>query len=246
MIYPSVKGLFSYIDYTSLNPYDSTSSIQAFIEKALEYHKSDYKVAALCVYPNFSAQVKEGLKNTGIKTAVVGACFPASQSFKEIKIKECELAIQNGAEEVDIVINLGAFFDLKYSLVQNEITAIKRTLGTRKLKVIIETGILKETHLIKKATELAILGGADFVKTSTGKVAVGATPKAVRAIAETIHTHLKTTDKRVGIKISGGVRTYDDAMNYYSIVNDVLGPKSLDASYFRIGASSLTEQLLNA
>ena len=241
---PSNKELFSFIDLTSLNPNDSSASIDEFVNKAISYYDNNYKVAAVCVYPNFGRLVSTKLANTTINTAVVAACFPASQSFLEVKTRECELAVKNGAQEVDIVINIGELLEGNTKEVVDEIRKIKNVIGKASLKVIIESGLLKDLEIIKKATQLSIEGGADFIKTSTGKVDVGATPEAAIAMCEIIKTHQSKTGQKVGIKISGGVRSRADALVYYNIVKKYLGEEFLTQKYFRIGASSLAKVLL--
>lgn len=240
----SKKKILSFIDLTSLNSTDTEGSIEALAQKTRKLFLSENTVAAVCVYPSFASTVKAVLSDTIVKTAVVGACFPASQSFLDVKKLECEQAVKNGADEVDIVINLGLFFDEKYAAVIEEIKEIKSVIKTAKLKVIIESGLLKPSE-IEKATEIAIKGGADFVKTSTGKVETGATPEAVENICKTIARLDKNNSRKTGVKVSGGVRSYDDAVKYYSIVEKELGASYLTPDFFRIGASSLVSNLLN-
>lgn len=243
---PSAKELFQFIDLTSLNSRDTLRDIELFANQALAYDKKGYTVAAVCVYPNFASIVKNILKDTSVKTAVVGACFPASQSFLEVKKLECELAVKNGAQEVDVVINIGALLEGNDQAVVNEIQQLKARIGSAKLKVIIESGLLNEPALIHKATVLSIQGGADFVKTSTGKVPIGATPEAAEIICKAIHDHHQKTGIKIGFKVSGGVRTYEEAVMYYNCVKTHLGDSFLSPDYFRIGASSLAEALFNA
>lgn len=239
------KQIFNFIDLTSLNSTDSNKSITDLAEQTVKYHENGYTAAAICVFPNFSDIVKEKLLGTPIKTAVVGACFPSSQSFLDTKILECKNAVKNGAEEVDIVLNLGAFFDENYDAVLNEIKTIKENIEPAKLKVILETGELKENNLIKKAAEISIDGGADFIKTSTGKVSIGATPEAVGVMADVVKAHFSKTNKFVGIKVSGGVKTKEDAIRYYNIVQGKLGKEFMNNKFFRIGASSLAKHLMS-
>lgn len=238
------KEIFSFIDLTSLNNNDSKQSIEAFIDKAITYHNNGYSVAAICVFPNFTEIVKEKVKNTSIKIAAVGACFPHSQSFLDVKILECKKAIEFGADEMDIVLNLGEFLNKNYDIVLSEIKTIKQNIKPAKLKVILETGALKDKYLIKKAAELSIEAGADFIKTSTGKTDIGATPEAVEVMAEVVKAHFSKTKKHIGIKVSGGVRTKEDAIRYYKIVERKLGKSFMKNDYFRIGASSLAKALI--
>lgn len=242
---PSKKELFSFIDLTSLNTNDTIASTEKLVSKALNFNKKGFNVAAICVFPNYTAIIKDKTQNTTLKTAAVGACFPSSQSFLQVKQLECELAVRNGADEVDVVLNLGAFEEENYDAVVSELSTLKKVVAPSKLKVILETGLLESPQKIKKAAELAISGGADFLKTSTGKVAVGATPEAAVSICEVIKSHYAKTGHKIGFKVSGGVRTYEDALNYYKIVHDILGATFLTPDYFRIGASSLAEALYN-
>lgn len=242
---PSKKAIFKFIDFTSLNTNDTIASTEKLVSRALNYNNEGFSVAAICVFPNYTAIVKDKTQNTTIKTAAVGACFPSSQSFLQVKQMECELAVRNGADEVDVVLNLGAFEEENYEAVVNELKALKKVISPAYLKVILETGLLESQQKIKKASELAILGGADFLKTSTGKVSVGATPEAAVAICEVIRTYFDKTGYKIGFKVSGGVRTYNDALTYYQIVHDVLGTSFLTPDHFRIGASSLAEALYN-
>lgn len=242
---PSKKKLFEFIDLTSLNTNDTIASTEKIVGRALSYNKAGFTVAAVCVFPNYTAIVKDKTQNTAIKTAAVGACFPSSQSFLQVKQLECELAVRNGADEIDVVLNLGAFEEENYDEVVNELKTLKKIIQPAQLKVILETGLLETPQKIQKASELAILGGADFLKTSTGKVSVGATPEAATVVCEAIKSCFDATGHKIGFKVSGGVRTYNDALTYYQIVHDILGISFLTPSYFRIGASSLAEVLYN-
>jgi deoxyribose-phosphate aldolase len=238
------KDLFKFIDLTSLNNDDHNRHIERLCLRAVELYEKGYEVAAICVFPNFVEIVKKSIDQTTIKTAVVGAGFPNSQSFLESKIHECKTAVQKGAEEVDIVINLGALREEDYQQVSKEIQAIKECIQSAQLKVILETGQLKP-HQIKKACELSMNAGADFIKTSTGKITTGATPEAVKIMAQSILAHKNETGKTVGLKVSGGVRTKEDGMLYYSIVEEILGTSFMTPKHFRIGASSLINDLLD-
>ncbi len=239
--------LYSCLDLTSLNPTDSKESIWKMVEKVnmQEENRPDISnVAAICVYPNFITTVKEALTAPEIKVAAVSGGFPASQTFMEIKIAETALAVSDGADEIDIVINLGAFFENDYETMCEEIQEIKDSCGEATLKVILETGLLKTAQSIKYASILAIFSGADFLKTSTGKNCEGATPEAVYTMCETIREYYALHNKKIGIKIAGGIRTVEDAVKYYTVVKDVLGEEWLTPEYFRIGASSLADNLL--
>ena len=242
------KLLYSCIDLTSLNATDCRESIWKFVEKvnAFDDERPDMQnVAAICVYPNFVATVKEALTAGGVSVAAVSGGFPSSQTFSEIKIAETALAISDGADEIDIVLNLGSFLEKDYVEVCEEIQEIKEVCKDKVLKVIIETGTLKTAQNIQDASILAMYSGANFVKTSTGKNDGGATPEAVYVICETIREYYAKHNKKVGIKISGGVRTSEDAVKYYTIVKEVLGEEWLSPTLFRIGASGLADALLS-
>jgi deoxyribose-phosphate aldolase len=241
-----LKLLYSCIDLTSLNTEDSKESIWKFVEKVNEFDGSREdvdNVAAICVYPNFVETVKEAL-TADVKIASVAAGFPSSQTFIEVKIAEVALAVAGGADEIDIVFNSGEFFDNNFQEVCEEITEIKEACRNAHLKVILETGLLKTASNIKKASILSMYSGANFIKTSTGKVYPGASPEAAYVICEAIKEYHKLNKTKIGIKISGGVRTAEDALKYYTIVKEVLGEEWLSPEYFRLGASSLADNIL--
>lgn len=238
------KQISSFIDLTSLNAFDSSDLIASFLEETIAYEKQGFQVVAVCFYPNFARQSSEFLKNTEIKTAVVSGSFPSSQSFLSIRLNECEMALEAGADEIDIVLNLGAFDAGNHEQVVEEIKAFKGLMPEKSLKVILETGYLQTKERIQKAAQLAIQGGADFIKTSTGKDFPGATLEAAEVMAQVIKQHQNTTGKRIGLKISGGVRTKEDAEAYLKLVRDILGESYLRPDHFRIGASSLMKNLI--
>ncbi|NLA24165.1 MAG: deoxyribose-phosphate aldolase [Bacteroidales bacterium] len=242
-----LKTLFNCIDLTSLNPSDSARSIRIFTEKVnwFETMFLTNNVAAICVYPSHIETVKTYLKVPNVKIASVSACFPSSQSFLSVKIGESELAINKGADELDIVLSLGHFFDKDHQYITNEISLIKTILGKKQLKVILETGELKTIENIYNASILAMDSGADFIKTSTGKTSVSATPEAVYTMCRAISDYHDNTGKMIGIKPSGGISTSEDALLYYTIVKTVLGDKWLNNKLFRIGASRLANNLLS-
>lgn len=244
---PEVRALlYSCIDLTSLNTEDSKEKIWKFVEEKVnqfESSRSDLtNVAAICVYPNFVQAVKEVL-TADVQIASVAAGFPASQTFIEVKIAEVSLAVANGANEIDIVLNVGAFFDEDYESINEEIIEIKAACRDARLKVILETGLLKTAALIKKASIFSMYSGADFLKTSTGKVYPGANPESVYVMCQAIKEFHQLHKQKVGIKVSGGVRTPEEAVKYYTIVKEVLGNDWLNPDYFRIGASSLADNL---
>jgi deoxyribose-phosphate aldolase len=241
-----LKFLYSCIDLTSLNTNDGKENIWKFVEKVNEFDGASEmnNVAAICVYPNFVSVVKDALTADTVKIASVAAGFPASQTFIEVKIAEVALAVADGADEVDIVLNIGDFIENNYDELTQEIEEIKLTCRETTLKVILETGLLGDFRDIKKASILAMYSGADFIKTSTGKVYPGATPEAFYVICETLKTYYQLHKKKIGVKVSGGIQTVEDALIYYTIVKEVLGQEWLNPSLFRIGASRLADNLL--
>jgi len=243
-----LKFLYSCIDLTSLNTEDSKESIWKFVETVNDFEgsRSDIdNVAAICVYPNFVQTVKEAL-TADVRIASVAAGFPSSQTFTEVKIAEVSLAVTDGADEIDIVLNVGDFLEGNYEDLSVEIEEIKDACRDAKLKVILETGLLKTAENIKKASILSMYSGADFLKTSTGKVYPGASPEAAYVICQAIKEYHQLHNKKVGIKVSGGIRTVEDALKYYTIVKETLGKEWLTPELFRIGASSLSQNILKA
>ncbi|MDL2224404.1 deoxyribose-phosphate aldolase [Bacteroidales bacterium OttesenSCG-928-M06] len=240
-----LKLIYSCIDLTSLNSEDSKESIWNLVERVNNFEGSTdlNNVAAICVYPNFVQIVKEALA-ADVKIASVAGGFPSSQTFLEVKMAEVSLAVAEGAEEIDIVLNIGDFIDNNYLEITEEISEIKEACRGSKLKVILETGVLKSAVNIKKAAILSIYSGADFIKTSTGKNYLGATPEAAFIMCETIKEYYKLHNKKIGIKVSGGIKTVQDAILYYTIVKNVLGEKWLTPELFRIGASGLADNIL--
>jgi len=240
------KTLYSCIDLTSLNTTDSREQIWKFVESVNEFEGSNPEienVASICVFPNFAKTVKDAL-SADVKIACVSGGFPASQTFFEIKVAETALALADGADEIDVVLNLGLFFDEDYEELSEQIYEIKETCREAKLKVILETGALKTFENIHKASILALYSGADFLKTSTGKIYQGASIEAVYVMCMAIKSYYKKTGKKIGIKVSGGVSTIEDAVNYYTIVKETLGEEWCNKEYFRIGTSRLAATLL--
>jgi len=243
----ALKSIFSFLDLTSLNSTDYPEQIKRFAGKAADFRKSfpDMKnVAAICVFPNFVLPAREGLKKSGIKLAVVSGSFPASQTFLEVKTTETEIAVRNGADEVDIVMSAGFFLNKDYDFVIEEIKTLRQVAGDATLKVILETGVLGTPDLIYKASVIAMDSGADFIKTSTGKTAVSATPEAAWIMCRAIRDYYNETGIMVGFKPAGGIATNNEALVYYNIVANVLGEKWLCSERFRIGASRLASNLL--
>ena len=242
-----LRFLYSCIDLTSLNTEDSKESIWRFTETVNDFEGSRPdvpNVAAICVFPNFVSTVKEALTAENVKVAAVAGGFPSSQTFAEVKIAEVSLALADGADEIDIVLNAGLFFEENWEDLCQEIEEIKEVCRDAHLKVILETGLLKTASNIQKATVLSMYSGADFIKTSTGKVYPGASPEAVYVICQTIKEYSRMHRRKIGIKVSGGVRKAEDAVNYYTLVKEILGNEWLTPQLFRIGASGLTKKLL--
>lgn len=243
------KSIFSLIDLTTLSATDTFNSVEVMCTKVNEL-KNSYpsmpSVAAICVFPPFVAEVNSTLTDKNIGIASVAAGFPASQTFLEIKLSECLMAVDHGATDVDIVIPVGKFIEGDFSAVYSEVSQIKEVIGDAHLKVILETGLLTNPELIKMASIISIEAGADFIKTSTGKLEPAATPEAVYVMCEVIKAHFDLTGKRIGIKPAGGIVTVDDAIVYYTIVKEILGNEWITPRLFRFGASRLANNLLSA
>lgn len=251
-----LKKCFSMMDLTSLRTNDTTSGIAKLVRKVNEFN-SFYPAyplpASICVYPDFAALVKSEKTSEDLHVTVVAGCFPSSQSFIEVKKKECEMAVEHGADEVDIVLSLNAFLDGDYDRASSEIKILRETVDRageaqgRKiiLKVILETGLLGSAESIAAASFLAMEAGADFIKTSTGKVDVNATPAAAYIMCECIRAYYEKTGRKVGFKPAGGISSAMDAVSYYSIVSTVLGNEWLDKSLMRLGVSRLANNILS-
>lgn len=242
------KFLFNTIDLTTLKSTDSPQSVAAFTERVNafdEQYPDMPNVAAICVYPNFAQVVRTVLEVSDVDIACVSGGFPSSQTFTEIKIAETSLAIEGGADEIDIVLNLGNFLDGDYEEVCDEISEQKEACRDGRLKVILETGALKTAANIKAASVLSLYSGADFLKTSTGKEYPGASLEAAYVMAQAIKEYYGATGRRVGFKAAGGVATTEDAVKYYTVIKEVLGEEWLTNEYFRIGASRLANNLLS-
>lgn len=244
-----LKLLFSCIDLTSLNTEDSADGIREFVDKvnALPSHFSYVpQVAAMCVYPVFAPVLKGALKADGVNIAVVSAGFPSSQTFTDVKKLETERAVDFGADEVDIVLSVGEFQEGNYEFVGEEIRMIKSVMKDAHLKVILESGALKDMEEIWLASMLSIENGADFIKTSTGKQKPAATFEAAYVMLNAIKHHAGKTGKKIGFKPAGGISTVEDALVYYQLVKTILGEEWLNNKLFRIGASRLANTLLGA
>lgn len=243
------RFLFSSIDLTTLSTEDSQKSVAAFTRRVNDFDNDypQYKnVAAICVYSNFAEVVNTNLDVEGVDIAVVAGGFPSSQTFTAVKVSDAALAVADGADEVDIVMNVGMFLDENYEDLCDEMIEIKHTIKDAKMKVILETGALKTAANIKKASVLSLYSEADFLKTSTGKIYPGASLEAAYVMCQCIKEYYEQTGTMVGFKAAGGVRTVEDAVKYYCVVKAVLGEKWLTNEYFRLGASSLANNLLGA
>jgi len=243
-----LMGILNMIDLTSLNTTDNRSQIIHLTGKVNSFSgrfTNIPNVAAICVYPNFVSVVKEKLKVKNIKIASVAGGFPSSQTFRNIKVTECKLAIEAGADEIDIVIPVGAFLGNDFALVADEIREIKTAIGDKQLKVIVESGLLGDFDQIFRASMIAMDAGADFIKTSTGKTEVSATPEAAFVMCHAISDFYAETGIRVGFKAAGGIGSPSDAILYYKIVSLCLGDEWLNNSLFRIGASRLANNILS-
>ena len=247
---PEVKKyLLHCIDLTTLNTTDNDKSVMEFTQHVNRFDEEfpDMKnVAAICVYPCFAEIVKDTLEVEDVKIACVSGGFPSSQTFSEVKIAETAMAILDGADEIDVVISVGKFLAGDYEAMCDELEELKETCKDRHLKVILETGALKTAANIKKASVLAMYSGADFIKTSTGKMQPAATPEAAYVMCQAIKEYYAKTGRRVGFKPAGGLSTVHDALVYYTIVKEVLGDEWLeDNSLFRLGTSRLANLLLS-
>ena len=243
------KFCYSAIDLTTLACTDSVESVTRFARRAAEFY-IDYphipNVASICVYPPFVETVGLAVDGTPMRITSVSGGFPASQTFLEVKVLETAMAIENGADEIDIVINVGELLAGRVDEMASEIEVLREEADEVVLKVIIESGALKTPELIRKASLLAMMAGADFVKTSTGKIDVAATPEAAVVMCEAIRDYYEKTGRKVGFKAAGGVRTAEDAALYYTIVEQTLGKEWLTPELFRIGASSVANNLISA
>lgn len=239
------KFLHSTIDLTTLAGADTEEKVAQLVGSVNDFEGTEDvpSVAAICVYPNFVKTVREVLTASGVQVACVSGAFPASQSFTEVKIAETALAIAAGADEIDIVLNLGAFLSGDYLEASTEIEEQKATARGALLKVILETGALKEPELIRRASILALFSGADFLKTSTGKEYPGADLRAAYILCSVLKEYKEKYGEQRGVKFSGGIRSAEEAVKYYTLVEAILGKEWLDNRFFRIGASSLVGSL---
>lgn len=244
-----LKQIFNSIDLTTLKSTDSQQSVAEFTEKvnAFAHEHADLpNVAAICVYPNFVPIVRTVLECSDVDIAAVAGSFPSAQTFIEVKIAEIGLAVEAGADEIDVVLPMGDFFDKDYEEVCDQLTEMKHSCRSSLLKVILETGALKTAEHIRNASLLALYSDADFLKTSTGKEYAGASLDAAYVMCECIREYYEKTGRMVGFKVSGGVSTTEEALKYYTIVKEVLGEKWVASNEsFRIGASRLANAVLS-
>ena len=252
-----LKECFSIMDLTTLSPKDTPKSVRKLVEKVNSF-EVDYPTyplpASVCVYPNFASVVRKTRKNPALHVTTVAGCFPSSQSFLEVKLREIELAVREGADEIDIVLALNSFLGGDYETAGKEILASRECIDKVAaelgrpvvLKVILETGLLVTPERIADASFLAMENGADFIKTSTGKVEVNATPMAAYVMCQCIKKFYEQTGRKVGFKAAGGISSAMDAVCYYSIVSTILGKEWLNKDLFRFGVSRLANQLVSA
>ena len=246
---PEVKKfLMGSVELTTLKTTDSDESVLAFTERVNQFdeHYPDLPhVATICVYPKFARTVSETLEVEGVEITCVSGSFPSSQSLIEVKTIETQLAIKDGATEIDIVMPVGAFLAGDYETVVDEIQQQKEACGEHDMKVILETGCLKTAANIKKASILSMYAGADYIKTSTGKLEPAATPEAAYVMCQAIKEYYDETGIMIGFKPAGGLNSVMDALIYYTIVKEVLGEKWLTNKYLRLGTSRLANMLLS-
>ena len=250
------KDCFSMMDLTTLKTNDTPASVEKLVGKVNSFRESypEWPLpASVCVYPNFASTVRESRK-CDFNITVVSACFPSSQSFLEVKLKECEMAVEQGADEVDIVLALNSFLAGDHEKASEEIRKVRECIDavaarqgrSVHLKVILETGLLRTPELVAAASFLAMEAGADFIKTSTGKVDTNATPVAAYVMCECIARYHEMTGKKIGFKPAGGISSAADALCYYSIVSSVLGKEWLNRSLFRFGVSRVANSIISA
>lgn len=244
------KFCLSAVDLTTLTCNDSVESVTDFAKRTVtfgEKYPDIPNVASICVYPAFVETVGVAVDGTPMRITSVGGGFPASQTFLEVKMLEVAMAVENGADEVDIVLNVGKMLTGAYDEAANEVEMIRSEMDEDVvLKVILETGALKTPELIRRASLISMAAGADFIKTSTGKIDVAATPEAAVVMCQAIKDYFEATGRKVGFKAAGGVKSPQDAALYYTIVEQILGQEWLTTDLFRIGASSAANNLLSA
>lgn len=252
-----LRDCLALMDLTTLHTEDTPESVRKLVGKVNSFMKDfpEYPLpASICVFPNFASVVRETLAGPDVHVTAVAGCFPTSQSFIEVKVKECEMAVEAGADEIDIVLALNAFMAGDYETARKEIRAVRAAVdeaAARKgrkvtLKVILETGLLVTPENIANASFLAMEEGADFIKTSTGKVSVNATPMAAYIMCESIKAFYEKTGRKVGFKAAGGISTSKDAVCYHSIAKAILGNDWINKDLFRFGVSRLANSLMSS
>ena len=246
---PEVKKfLFGSIELTTLSTTDSDTSVMAFVDRVNRFDSAYPQlphVAAVCVYPCFAEVASETLEVEGVEVTCVSGSFPSSQAVIEVKVAETALALRDGATEIDIVMPVGKFLSGNYEELCDDIAELKQVCGDKAMKVILETGDLKTASNIKKASLLAMYAGADYIKTSTGKEKISATPEAAYVMCQAIKEYYEKTGIQIGFKPAGGINTVMDAIIYYTIVKEVLGEKRLTNKWLRLGTSRLANLLLS-
>ncbi|MBO7119137.1 MAG: deoxyribose-phosphate aldolase [Bacteroidaceae bacterium] len=242
------KFLMGSVELTTLKTTDSEESVLAFTERVNQFEDAYPElphIATICVYPCFAKIVSQSLEVEGVEVACVSGSFPSSQALIEIKTVETALALKDGATEIDIVMSVGKYLSGDYETLCDEISELKAICGERKMKVILETGLLPSASDIKKASLLAMYAGADYIKTSTGKEKPAATPEAAYVMCQAIKEYYERTGIQIGFKPAGGLNTVHDALIYYTIVKEVLGEKWLTNQWLRLGTSRLANLLLS-
>jgi deoxyribose-phosphate aldolase len=243
----AIDTAISMIDLTTLEGQDTEGKVRALCAKGIRPDPTDAscpRVAAICVYPDLVAIAKEHLGNSGVKVASVATNFPSGRAALPVKLADVRDAVANGADEIDMVIDRGAFLSGRYLDVYDQIVQVKAACGSSHLKVILETGELATYDNVRRASWLAMLAGGDFIKTSTGKVSPAATLPVTLVMLEAVRDFKDTTGKQIGVKPAGGIRTTKDAMRYLVLVNETVGDDWLTPEWFRLGASSLLNDLL--
>ena len=244
-----MRHLLAAVELTTLKCTDSDESVLRMVEKVNAFYNEHPDVppmATICVYPKFAKVVAQSLEVEGTDTTVVSGSFPSSQAVLEVKTIETALAVKDGAEQVDCVLNVGEFLSEDYETAADEISESKAACAGRPLKVILETGALQTAERIKKASILAMYAGADFLKTSTGKISVSATPEAAYVMCKAIKEYYDLHNVMIGFKAAGGLQTIDEALNYYTIVREILGEEWINKHLFRLGTSRLANLLVSA
>lgn len=242
--YGLAKRVFACIDNTTLNGTDNDATVEYFCRRTRELTLDDgTHVAAVCVYPRYVGVARHTLEGIGIGVTSVAGAFPHGQLPTELKVEEVRYAVAQGADEVDVVISRGLLLAGEDNAVRDEVSALKEACGTSRLKVILETGELPSPTLVERASQLAIDGGADFIKTSTGKIAIGATLEASESMLNVVKENVKIYKKPIGFKAAGGISTPEEAMSYAEMAKKMMGEDYINNQTFRIGASRLTERL---